>query len=301
MTKDISIIIPHYKCERGLQELLNSILSPLDKTCVEKIEIIVIDDNSMDIEAYGNFVNANECVQFFRNNASLNGAGSARNMGLDIARGKYIIFADSDDLFLSDWYDALNKIILLDSDITYFSPKSMKSNGEPSRRHLRYKKLVENYIEENSNAIRYKYHVPWSKVYLKKFLDKYNIRFDEVIASNDVMFSLKAGIHAEKISCYENSFYIVVEREGSLTTSKNYTKLVSRINVLLDYNLQLKRINQKTYCISLVPHLLLMLKISPIKTFKLILRIIKCGHEIIYLNYIVRAFICKMKFQLFPS
>src|SRR5699024_11663319 len=96
----------------------------------------------------------------------------------------------SSDVCSSD----LKEYFRLRYDIVFFSPESINliNNGK-SKRHEKYKRLVENYNKvtntKNERLLRYTYYVPWSKLYLTSFLKKNNIQFQEEIVSNDVLFS----------------------------------------------------------------------------------------------------------------
>lgn len=85
-----SIIIPHFNDFKSLERLLNSIPSRDD------IEIIVIDDKSTD--EYDLDSIKSKCI-FLNNETPIKSAGTCRNIGLKIAKGKWLLFADSDDVF----------------------------------------------------------------------------------------------------------------------------------------------------------------------------------------------------------
>ncbi|MBY4648155.1 glycosyltransferase family 2 protein [Vibrio alginolyticus] len=237
-----SIVIPHYNDKENLINLLRSI------SFNKSIEIIVIDDNSnlslsdlSEIQKYSSSLIIN---------SGCKGAGSCRNLGLNAASGKWIIFADSDDLFEKDFISIIEKEISQDFnddvDVFYFNPVSRKiKDGSLGTRHGFYRNLIYDYFENGSDYIRYKFHVPWSKVIRREFLLKNNILFDEVIASNDIIFSLKLGINAVVIKCSKNTFYCVTEREGSLTSSPNFERMQSRLYAMIRYNDYLYMHNKK--------------------------------------------------------
>ncbi len=72
--------------------------------------------------------------------------------------------------------------------------------------------------------IRYKMHSPWLKIVKSEFLKTHDIKFDEVIASNDVMFSAKVGYCMKHFDISNDIIYIVTMNAGSLTA--DYTKEV---------------------------------------------------------------------------
>ncbi|MEJ2527328.1 MAG: glycosyltransferase family A protein, partial [Sulfurovaceae bacterium] len=86
---------------------------------------------------------------------------------------------------------------------------------------------------KNELYIRYKMHSPWLKIVQSKFLKTYNIQFQEVIASTDVMFSTNVGYHMKHFDISKDIIYIITRNAGSLTV--NYTKEVieSRAKVLI--------------------------------------------------------------------
>lgn len=103
----LSIIVPIYNSQLYLRQCLHHLLSLED----EAIEFILIDDGSTD-------QSKNICSQFLKLDnrfkyfyKSNGGVSSARNMGLQMAKGEYVVFLDSDDYFSSKLLDALRKMI----------------------------------------------------------------------------------------------------------------------------------------------------------------------------------------------
>ncbi|EHR5462504.1 TPA: glycosyltransferase family 2 protein [Vibrio parahaemolyticus] len=291
MSKLISIIIPHYKCESGLKKLLDSIFQTLEVDELNELDVIVIDDNSMTQETFSHFSRKYGNVSFLRNHSVISGAGSARNVGLEKAVGEYVLFADSDDFFKNDWLRVVKLEIRKKTDIVYFPPMSEKDNGEASDRHKRYCKLVENFTCYGDDSIRYRFHVPWSKLISRSLISKNKIYFDEVIASNDVMFSLKVGTTAKSISCSDYTIYSVVEREGSLTSSQDLEKEISRLYVLVRYNSMLKSLRHNEFSISLILPLVKILKMSPVKFFECIFTLKEMKVDLIHPHYFFRFLI----------
>lgn len=232
MNKTLSIIIPTYNSNDNLNVLVNQLKE------VKHIEIIVVDDcgnqNIFDILQESNNL---KLIRLKKNS----GAGIARNIGLAEASGRFTCFFDADD---NVFVDELSNIIkLLDnssSDILFFSPTSHNNKCELSNRHIRYQKLVTNYLNNGSEEILFKFHVPWSKIYRTQFLLENQLEFEPVSASNDVMFSLRASIAARHINVINKTFYSVLSHSGSLTRSDTIQRLRDRIFVVYRYNHLLK-------------------------------------------------------------
>lgn len=103
-TPKISIIVPVYNAEATLSRCIESLLCQT----FQDFEIILIDDCSKDqsriiIKQYENQDNRIKYVFATKNE----GSSAARNLGLDFARGEYVMFADSDDFVTSDWIEQL--------------------------------------------------------------------------------------------------------------------------------------------------------------------------------------------------
>lgn len=248
---EISIIIPHYNSEKKLMRLLKTIPES------DKIEIIVVDDNS---EKELNLKNKNIIVK--RNLSNKRSAGTCRNIGLSIASGRWIIFADSDDFFLPNAFKIIKNHLNSKEDIIYFTPTSIiEGTKNESFRHLGYKKLIDNYMNlALREEIRYLFYVPWSKMIKSTLIREHNIKFDEVLASNDVKFSVLIGHFAKEISCSKEKIYCVTENKSSLTKKKDKEHLNSRIKVALNTNLFLKKNKKRKYCLKYKGYILRNLK-----------------------------------------
>src|SRR5690554_7988035 len=111
MSFKYSVIIPHYNCEDGLERLLKSIPNK------DTIEVIVVDDRSS-TELFKDVINKSHLVNISGYiNEGVKGAGAARNIGLEKAKGEFLVFADSDDFFTLDAFksieNAVNSAMLL--------------------------------------------------------------------------------------------------------------------------------------------------------------------------------------------
>ena len=146
MTKDnidvkISIVMPLYNAERYISEALDSIYHQT----FSEFEILLVNDCSEDrtqqiLDAYSTKDIRAKCITLHRRH----GAGMARNIGMEHAKGKYIIFLDGDDIFHKDMLKkAYEKIVEFDSDLVCFDYTSAlseniykKVNKKKSRRFV---------------------------------------------------------------------------------------------------------------------------------------------------------------------
>ncbi|MCR4650228.1 MAG: glycosyltransferase [Lachnospiraceae bacterium] len=217
---DFSVIIPHYNIPSALRRLLDTI------PVADNLEVIVVDDKSDkeldDLEKL-TAEYSNERVKFLRNDTDQKGAGVCRNIGMSNAKGTWLLFADSDDMYAEGAYDVLMNNKDRDEDIIFFMPDSIKSDsGEKADRHIEFCDFLNRYLEEpsrkNELALRYEIVSPWSKMVRRSMVADNSIVFEGSRVANDVVFCRKIGFHARKIAVERDNIYIITEREGSLTT-----------------------------------------------------------------------------------
>lgn len=167
----LSIIIPVYNSERFLKECLDSVLSQ----SFSDFEVIVVDDGSTDssIQIEEEYSKDSRFVIIRQSNA---GQGAARNRALDIAKGKYITFLDSDDAMKPDFLkETLSKIEdgkydIVVTNYDYINEQSEFLGNRSNKREYYtldgYEALLEMFYDENV-------HIgPWAKLYKREVFEK---------------------------------------------------------------------------------------------------------------------------------
>ena len=255
--KNVSIIIP----TKNIPDLLDRCLSSIPDC--DAIEIIIVDDNSssliVDFDHYPKSKNSN--VTLIRTTEG-KGAGYARNKGLDIATGKWLIFADSDDFFVEGFYDIILKYIDSSADMVLFKAGSVNSETlEPSKRSEIINRQIENALKGSITAAEASITVqsPWCRLIKRSFVEKNKIRFDEVVACNDTMFTTKATCLAGKILVCNECLYVVTYRNRSLWNQRK----TDPNNILIRLDVQIRRnIYVRKFGFNAVPILGYLLKAS---------------------------------------
>lgn len=228
---DYTIIIPHKDSLDSLTRLLHSI--PLSN----RIEIIIVDNSNDQLSR--NQITTDRNYSLFYSKPE-NFAGGARNVGMDNAHGKWLIFADADDYFTEEAFDVFSSYVDSEYDLIYFKVDSVYDDNTSmkSDRHIMYNSIVESYLEGKSSMLetRLSYLVPWGKMIKRELVSDRKIRFDEVIAANDVMFSTLVGYYSEGFTVDRHEVYVVTTRKGSLANRLDLQVTKSRYDVALRRN-----------------------------------------------------------------
>lgn len=226
-----SVIIPHKNIPNLLQRCLDSIPQR------EDLEVIVVDDNSdPKIIDFDNFPGKDRQDTTIIFDKSGKGAGRARNIGLEHAKGKWLLFADADDFYNYCIRDILDEYQNDDSDIVFFNVLGInthlyigsKRSNQVNKLHVLYeKKPVESLFH-----FRYDVGSPWTKLFKKSLVDSHSIRFDETIIHNDTTFSYLAGYYGQKFKVDKRALYCVTYRPDSISYSLDNNKILTRMKVL---------------------------------------------------------------------
>ena len=187
----------------------------------EDIQVIVVDDNSPDADTYlERYPELSRPYLEYIRTTKGGGAGYARNVGLKYAKGKWLLFADADDFFVNNMYDIISAHVESDADVIYFQKQAVYSDdiNRKSTRSGYLDRIMDIYLKTGDELpVRTRYHVPWAKMIKRCMVEKYNIRFEEIMYSNDVLFSTYVGFYAKKIEAIDTVLYVVTDREGSLS------------------------------------------------------------------------------------
>lgn len=205
-----SFIIPLYNSEKSIKRCVESILN-----IGVKIEVILIDDGSIDSSSFlcTEMTKQNPSIQYF---CKVNGgAASARNVGIDHAKGDYIVFIDSDDVLDSNWLETVSKAMNEKRDIYVYGMAFDYYNNE---KLIKTELLSNNYSgvvtreEIENNFVDYFNNNTLSsacnKVFRKDIIDKYYIRFNENMNHyEDLDFVLQYLSHIETVYFIPDALY----------------------------------------------------------------------------------------------
>lgn len=229
-----SIIIPHKNTPELLQRMLDSI--PLRPDC----EIIIIDDNSSEsIVDFHSFPGRNRSDTTIVFSKEGRGAGYCRNEGLRIAHGKWVYFADADDVFTDAITTLFDKYADDSSiDMVFINAKAIDDEGNIF--DLAINKYITNYLKAKKDSLqvlRFQYWTPWSRLIKKSLLIDNAVKFEEVKVGNDIMGILHASKYAKTFSVEKEVIYLYYRpRTGSQTTRAHKSAYISRMDMRFRLN-----------------------------------------------------------------
>lgn len=192
----VSVIVPLYNA----RNYIRSGLKVLGEQTFSDFEIILVDDGSTDGSAGCCEIEAESNPQVRVIHKVNGGAGSARNAGLEIARGQYIYFFDIDDKADASLLAyCVQKMDELNLDMLIFGFRVINASYKDSVDTVSFKtRLIQSneefrdcYVDELL-LVRYGNGFPWNKCYRKSFLDRYHIRFENQRVQEDEVFNLLA-------------------------------------------------------------------------------------------------------------
>lgn len=221
MTK-LSIIVPVYNVEKYLPKCLESLI----KQTLKDIEIICVNDGSMDnsLAILKEFASKDSRIKIIDNQHQ--GVAKTRNTGIEQSTGEYIGFVDSDDYIDIDFFEKLyNSATKSNSDIAIAS--ILKHKNFFNIYNAKYtKEETAITIQDKIKLCEDKKHFffyAWNKIYHSGFIKEHNIKFSEGQIYEDVMFAIKALYYSNKIISVYGTKYHYIEHENSLTKYKDKT------------------------------------------------------------------------------
>lgn len=217
----LSVIVPVYNSEKYIKKCLESLLN--QKTDYD-YEIIVINDGSTDnsLEIIKKISEKNP--ELYIVDTKNGGVSSARNKGLEIAKGDYITFCDSDDWIDNDTFDNLIETMLnYKPELVVYGRKDILNNSEEFfyQNHFKIKELFnqnQEYMENFFFKGKHTFSV-CNKLYKKNIISENNIKFsEELILSEDTFFNLEYLRHVKHIVEDFRSSYNRLYRTDSTIT-----------------------------------------------------------------------------------
>lgn len=234
----VSVVVPVYKVMDRMIKTLES----LEAQTFKEFEVLFIDDGSPD--------DSSEFADNYLKNSDVNykiikkengGVSSARNLGIEEAKGEYIQFLDSDDYIdknmLKNMYE---KAIEHDSDIVYSGYTFEESNGKEISNNILNLKEGEFSGKKAALGLIYGYthtHI-MATLFRRGLLIDNDIRFDvNRKFAEDIAFEIKAYAHSRRVYCLNRIYSHYVKWDQSVTNniSLNFLDIYYSNVETLDY------------------------------------------------------------------
>ncbi len=210
---EISIIIPVYCVEAYLASSLESLLTQT----TDDFEIILVDDGSPDKsgEICDSYAVRDKRIRVVHQ--SNQGAGHARNVGIELARGKYISFVDADDSAKPNMLERAKEAIESGPyDFLMFGNEAVRYNEDESA-------IKETQIWSPASAVYQtreecrsafcdmlfstSFNTPWNKLYRRDIILEHNIRFPQLRRAQDAVFNMEYYKHINSFCVIEDVLY----------------------------------------------------------------------------------------------
>lgn len=276
-----SIIVPIYNVEAYLDKCVSSIRNQT----LSDLEIILVDDGSPD-----------RCPQMCDDYSVVDsrihvvhkvngGLSDARNAGLEVAHGEYVLFVDSDDYIapdtcerFSEWTKKGIDILIGDAileggfvNIGHIAPSDEVYSGQQY--------LLKSFQEQKDAPM-----AVWLNAYRRAFLEEHGLRFKYGILHEDEEFTPRAFMKAETVICTGIPFYHYVIRGGSISTRKDKRKNANDLYATCE---ELQVVYEKIHDPTLRKYLLDSLAVKYLNMFQ-VGKLYQYGKEYLHKNMVWR-------------
>ena len=228
MKELITVIIPIYQVEKYLENCVNSVLQQTYKN----LEIILVDDGSIDRcpQMCDEFAEKDKRIRVIHKTNG--GLSDARNAGLDICKGRYITFIDSDDYVSKNYIELLyNALISNDADVSMVGSTKIQE-------HTLYctdlvEGIVEVYKQEKAivNGLNIKIQQSaWGKLYPAEYFK--DLRFPVGKLYEDLAIFYRILLKINRLVVVRVPAYKYLIRNGSIMQSKFYARQLDEIGII---------------------------------------------------------------------
>ena len=227
----ISIVIPVYNAEAFLDKCLSSI-SGQDML---SYEVILVDDGSTDSSPL-------VCDRFSATDPRFKtihkpngGVSSARNAGIDIADGEYIMFVDSDDALAPGALSALDKVMsslpdMIVGGFNVYNEGIFYGDTLPKETKVYWQGAVAEFLEDTMIGEGMLYRGPWAKLYRTSIIRKNSLKFKESLSyAEDKLFVYEYLAHVTSGAAVNVPVYEYYRRSGSLSGGKTTERRVGQL------------------------------------------------------------------------
>lgn len=223
----LSIIVPIYNAEAGLKRCLDSLVNITYK---DEYEVVLIDDGSKDCSS-SICDEYNKKYDFFKVIHQKNaGVSAARNAGIELATGKYIMFVDSDDYLSPLAIKIIFNEVVKEFDFAIFLSydiKNKKNNYIPELQ--KYQKTYNVNLDSVYSAfLKLHSNVPFAKLFFNKTIKNNQVKFPtDISLGEDLIFNLKMLRLSKCVNYIPEALYMHDESTDGLSKKNRFIESVN--------------------------------------------------------------------------
>lgn len=213
----VSFIIPVYNGEKYIERCILSIINSMK--CSFDYEVIIINDGSKDgtKEIIDRIQIENSVVKVVHQKNA--GVSSARDTGIQVAAGDWIVFVDADDIVTADIV-SLIATYGIQADWLVFSGKASGVNVLDISKTEEKVKVLTAILNQSEDSVLKNIHLNtvWSKAYKRDVIKANSISFDaNVHHGEDMLYNIDYMSHCQSVCCIEKSVYTLCANDMSAT------------------------------------------------------------------------------------
>ena len=246
----VSVIIPVHNAENYFKITMDNLVNQ----SLKEIEIILVENGSTDNtqEIIDEYVRKDPRVTSVSIGKS--NPGHARNVGLDMAHGQYVIFLDADDEYDED---LLKKTYWrareTDAEVVWFNTQEKNAKTGLTKPHTHAfrksqipSKTVFSFSEIKGNPYDAFIGWPWDKLYSMSYIQASGLKYQPLNVSNDGYFNFLAMTKANRITCIDDVLVTrVIEHGNNISSSRHDKNPDNQLTMILSVYDELKKISQK--------------------------------------------------------
>lgn len=234
-----SIVVPIYNVEKYLPQCIESVLNQP----FSDFELILVDDGSRDSSGI-------ICDEYARKDNRIRvihkengGVSDARNVGISVAKGKFIWFLDADDFMDQSALNSAVDIAINNDDIDMITCAHINkySDGSVELVLLPFESSITNISREEFLFRLYKingaYWAPWKNIYRKSVIKENNLYFlkDQII-SEDCDFFMRFVLQGKRFAILNKPLiHYRIDREGSITNTMSKGTIMGQLAIYKKY------------------------------------------------------------------
>lgn len=230
----VSLIIPVYNAEKYLRRCLDSVV----KQNFPDMEVLLLNDGSKDGSLKICREYEEKDLRFRAIDKENTGVSDTRNVGMRLARGKYLQFVDSDDWLAGD---AVESMVLAAEreDCDFLIADFYRVNGDHyvEKRHIRQKEVMDREtfaMEMAKEPADFYYGVMWNKLYRREIIEQYELSCETSMNwCEDFLFNLSYIRYADRFLALQKPVYYYMKRKGSLVSTESVSVDAVRVKLEL--------------------------------------------------------------------